>query len=465
MTFSKHLWGLVLGFAGLHLLLGLSLPLVEDEAYYQLWASVPAAGYYDHPPMIAWWIAAGQWVFGETLLGVRVVPVLASALVTLLTYRIGWLFTKDQRVALMAALWGKAMVPFAVLGFAATPDPPSILFWTAAIWALSEVLCGGSRNWWLAVGLFAGLGVLSKLTNLFFGLSLVIWLLGAREGRRWLPVRQVWVGALLGIMTILPFLWWNYQNDWVGLQRQFGRVGEPGRFDPGDFLSFWASIVLLMSPLVFWLALKSVFHRQTPRVLIWLVAPIFIYLTYHATKTLAGGQWLAPVFPALAAMAAIGAPRTWITKWAAPVGFTLAAVVLVVGFWPGRVVFQGHNPFTQIRGWGPVVVELEDVARRNDAEWIATDAYGLTGQLNHYLTPLGYVVRAVTEPERYLFLPPISPRLCHGRALFVSRTPHPDGVPYFETSRAGPDIVRRDGDVVLMRYSTAIVSGLRDCER
>ena len=30
--------------------------LVPDEAYYWLWSRVPSAGYYDHPPMIAWWI-------------------------------------------------------------------------------------------------------------------------------------------------------------------------------------------------------------------------------------------------------------------------------------------------------------------------------------------------------------------------------------------------------------------------
>ena len=463
MTFSKKLWALVLGFAALHLLLGLYLPLVEDETYYQLWASVPSAGYYDHPPMIAWWIAVGQWAFGETVLGVRVMSVLASALATLLTYRIGWVFTKDVRVAFAAALWGKAMVPFAVLGFAATPDAPSVLFWTAAVWALAEVLCGGSRNWWLAVGVFAGLGVLSKLTDLFFGLSLVIWLLAARDGRRWLGVWQVWLGAALGILTILPFLWWNYQHDWVGLERQFGRIGTPGHFVLGDFLSFFGSIILLMTPLIFWLALRSVARRETPRVLIWLAAPIFIYLSYHATKTLAGGQWLVPTYPALAVMAAITAPKGWIAKWAAPLGFGLAAVVLIMGFWPGKVFFPGHNPFTQVRGWAPVTAELQDIATKNDVKWIATEAYGLTGQLHHRLTPLGYEVRAVTAPQRYLFLPPIGASLCDAPALFVSRMAHPDGVPYFAHSEPGPDIIRREEDIVLMRYHTAIVSGLRGC--
>src|SRR4029077_6630394 len=35
------------------------LPLSADEAYYWLWSKYPAAGYYDHPPAIAFVIRFG----------------------------------------------------------------------------------------------------------------------------------------------------------------------------------------------------------------------------------------------------------------------------------------------------------------------------------------------------------------------------------------------------------------------
>ncbi|MDN8823160.1 hypothetical protein Q0M41_13995, partial [Staphylococcus aureus] len=41
------------------------IPLTEDEAYYRLWAGHLQAGYYDHPPMIAWWIRVGTLVAGD----------------------------------------------------------------------------------------------------------------------------------------------------------------------------------------------------------------------------------------------------------------------------------------------------------------------------------------------------------------------------------------------------------------
>ena len=44
---------------------------VEDEAYYRLWGLYPALSYFDHPPMIGWWIWIGQQVFGDTIFGAR----------------------------------------------------------------------------------------------------------------------------------------------------------------------------------------------------------------------------------------------------------------------------------------------------------------------------------------------------------------------------------------------------------
>ena len=54
------------------------LPLSADEAYYWLWSKHLAAGYFDHPPMIAWLIRAGTLLLGDTAAGVRLMGVLLS---------------------------------------------------------------------------------------------------------------------------------------------------------------------------------------------------------------------------------------------------------------------------------------------------------------------------------------------------------------------------------------------------
>ena len=45
-----------------------ALPMTGDEAYFVLWGEHPAGGYYDHPPMVGWWLAGllaisrAEWV-------------------------------------------------------------------------------------------------------------------------------------------------------------------------------------------------------------------------------------------------------------------------------------------------------------------------------------------------------------------------------------------------------------------
>jgi len=457
MPRSPQLWTLILGFAVLHMVLAASIPVFEDEAYYQLWASAPSAAYYDHPPMVAWFIAAGQGLLGQTLLGLRLVSILAGIAVSLMIYRITWLYAQNEQTAFRAVLFGKAMLPFSILAFAATPDAGSVLFWTASVWALVEVVKGGSKNWWLLVGLFAGLGVLSKFTNLFLGLSLVIWLLASREGRARLKVWQVWLGAIIGAAVLVPLALWNFENNFVGLERQFGRIEEVSEFSAGHFVAFLLSVIFLITPLLFWLVFRAFRQTPTPKIFIWLIAPIFLFLTWQATKSVAGGQWLIPIFPLLAVLAALSAPKNWATRWAAPTGMIFGAIILILGLWPGKSLLGGHF-FSQMRGWPDIHRQVLTIAKDEGATWVATDAYGLTAQLNHYLGA-DIPVWSVTQPERYLFRTGARKELCTQRAVFISRTRFAEAPPYFENGKALPDIFRKDGERKLMQYYVAVVSG------
>jgi 4-amino-4-deoxy-L-arabinose transferase-like glycosyltransferase len=45
--------------------------LIDDEAYYRIWSLAPSLSYFDHPPMVAWIIAVGRAIAGDTVIGVR----------------------------------------------------------------------------------------------------------------------------------------------------------------------------------------------------------------------------------------------------------------------------------------------------------------------------------------------------------------------------------------------------------
>jgi hypothetical protein len=73
----------LLGGALVRLLVAAGTPLFPDEAYYWEWSRRLAGGYFDHPPAVAWLIAGGTAIAGDTPLGVRLgtlvfVPFVAS---------------------------------------------------------------------------------------------------------------------------------------------------------------------------------------------------------------------------------------------------------------------------------------------------------------------------------------------------------------------------------------------------
>ena len=115
---------LVVALVLLRALMAADLPLSADEAYYWLWSRHPAAGYFDHPPMIAWLIRAGTLLFGDTPFGVRFAGVVLSLPASWFVWRAASLILKDHDRAMRPVLQSDSMVWRAAGG---TPDMPSIV--------------------------------------------------------------------------------------------------------------------------------------------------------------------------------------------------------------------------------------------------------------------------------------------------------------------------------------------------
>lgn len=454
----KYYLGLIaFGFLELHFVLAATIPLIEDEAYYLLWTEKLSWGYYDHPPMIAWWIATGKALLGATPLGVRLLPVLTSVLLTLLTYRITSIATRDQSSALFAAFWVNCMTLVTMLSFAATPDAPSLLFWTISFWGLVELSNSKNPNWWFVVGIFAGLGVQTKFTNLFFGLALVIWLLGSKEGRSWLFRWHVWGAGILALIIMSPLIFWNYNHDWIGLERQFGRLDVEKTFQPLNILEMVLTQLLLISPIVCVLALTRL--RTTVQkfpLVVWIAAPIVLYMVYHATHSKIAPNWLLPIYPMIAVMAAFSETKIWLKLMAGTVGLALTALVLILAGLPGKPIIPGHNPFNQAKGWDDFSKEVIEVADKHDVEWIATLEYGLTGHLAYHLAP-NLPVWQINEPERYIFRGFIPEELCNSSTLFLLREGRDQTVP-FENIESIGTLSRNSEGIALITYDAYIAS-------
>lgn len=456
---------IALAFLCLHGALAIALPLVDDEAYYALWSSVPDWGYYDHPPVVAWGIAAGRWVLGDSVGAVRAASILYFGGVSLLTWRLGYL-AGGARVGLRALLAVNLMLPVLALGFVAVPDAPSAFFWVGATWALAEAINCPNRawRWWALAGLAAGLGVQAKFTNLFLGLGLIVWALGTAPGRQALRRPQIWAAGLVALALMVPLVAWNAAHDWVGLERQFGRVGAGG----GGWqtvAAFVGGLWLLTGPVFAPLAIKGLQDRSAVAVMVSLTsAPLVLFMAWQSIGDMIQPNWLVPVFPAFAVLAALGADDVGKTIWWVGAGLSAALGVafLVIAFWPLAPLIPGNGTPNQMRGWQDARAQVLQAADSSGATWIATSHYALTGQLWWQLRDR-LPVWSVTDPKRYLFRGPVPADLCDAPALLVEDSRSPTAAGRFSQSGTVSDLLREQGGRIIAGYRVTPVRGLKDC--
>jgi 4-amino-4-deoxy-L-arabinose transferase-like glycosyltransferase len=200
-------------------------------------------------------------------------------------------------------------------GVFVTPDAPLVVFWTLGLAALVELWRTGKARWLIGLGAALGLALESKFTAVFFAAGLVLALATTPSLRRWLISPTLVAAFALALALFAPFVAWNAEHGWATFAKQLGRA-PPHGFDLGFVAEFVASQIGLLNPLVVVAlvpALATVKWREpvlptsrdeARRILAGTIAPAAIYFLLHSLHDRVQGNWLAPLYPAAAILAA-----------------------------------------------------------------------------------------------------------------------------------------------------------------
>jgi len=442
------------------------LPLSADEAYYWLWSRHLAAGYYDHPPAIAFLIRIGTILFGDTEFGVRFCGVLLSIAASWFVWQAGLAILRDPAKAALAALLFNLTLMTGVEMLAVTPDTPSIAATAAFLFCLAKLQQTQNGRWWLWAGVAAGLGLLSKYSGLFAGAGAAVWLLANPRERAWLKTLWPWAGGVLALLIFLPNLLWQSQHQWMTFAFQFGRV-TGGHFTLRFLSEFIGAQLGLATPFILVLAVVGVWasrRREDPRFLaVALIAPALIYFLIHTLHDRVQGNWPAFLYPMLAILAAdmfapgVAGWRGWCARLAMPVAVAillLAYLQAATGLIPLK-----RDPLARLLGVGmrETAQTVGTLMRETGAKAIVTSDYETTAWLRFYQPALPVV--AVDQPNRYLDSLPV--RLDKGPFLYLADTARGTASELAGQFQAPPQrfvLARERNGQVIARYEAVLLN-------
>jgi hypothetical protein len=286
--------------------------IFRDEMYYLICGRHLAFGYVDQPPMVALQARLTDILFGyDHMWTLRLLSGIAGAAKVFLTGALVWAMGSavppgSRRTAAALAMLG---VTFGgvYLGIDSYLSMNSFepVFWLPCALALIRIAQAESlpdsdrivRNWWIFLGVSAGLGLENKANEVFFLVAVLIALLLTPQ-RRILASR--WFGVAVAIMVALalPNLLWQVHNHWPTLEWLVGisKSDKDVKLPPIQFLigqvmmlTPW-TVALWLSGVVWLLFSKAARAFRFLGVLYVIYLPMMLLL--HAKD-----YYLAPVYP------------------------------------------------------------------------------------------------------------------------------------------------------------------------
>ncbi len=392
-----------------HIWLACYLPPADDELYYWSWSKTLQSSYFDHPPMVAYFIRASTAVFGDTLFAIRA-PALLVSLAVFIT------------LLLLAArgrlVWGLLFCPLAFFGSVLmTPDIPLVFFWTLyALWfAWTNATLDGwncdpvTRVYqnnpvgylsWILGGCLLGFGGLSKYTMLL-AIPCGLTVLATRTRlRAWGP--GYFVHLLVAGILVLPVFLYNWHNHFAPLQFQWAHaMSAVEGFSIPAWFRFIGGQILLVGALPFllfpWIAVRfrdlcgdAKFHAY----FCFFTLPLVFFL-YKALTARLEGNWALvayitfwPVADKLLSWSSFRGPMRVLVGLCFAAPWVVSLFILIHLAHPFSMIEPRHDRVSVLRGQLETAREIAaDVRKLGVAEPLLAPNYQWTAYFRFLKVP------------------------------------------------------------------------------
>jgi Dolichyl-phosphate-mannose-protein mannosyltransferase len=344
-----------------HLLTAGRYGIFRDELYYLACSEHLDWGYVDQPPLIALVVWIARHAFGDSLLGLRLLPAIAGAGLVLLTGKLSQDMGGRRFAQALAAL-AVAVVPvYLIMHHWMTMNAFEPLLWMGCAWCVVRAINSGRAHYWIGFGVLLGVGMENKYSIAFFAIGACVGLLLTRE-RHALKSRSFWIGMIGAFLIFLPNLFWLVQHKFPFLELM-ATIRLSGRDVVRGPLSFIVDQAKILNPVLLplwaggliWLFFGRLGRRY--RVLGWSYCVMLVmFVVLHGKN-----YYLAPAYPMLLAAGAVAfetvAQERW--RWSRAVYVVLIVVVSVglAPLWAPILSPQAYVEFQKKVGLEPLRAE------------------------------------------------------------------------------------------------------------
>lgn len=310
--------------------------IFRDELYYIACANRLQLGYVDHPPLSIYVLAVWKFLFGDSLLSIRIIPSIVSSvcvfMIGLFTERLG-----GRKSAIIIATITFMFSPiFLGMNTIYSMNTFDFLFWIVSAHLFLRIIQTEDKSLrtrvWIWLGVVIGLGLLNKTSMFWLGSGILL-------GTIFSPIRKdlktsyPYIAAGIALLIFSPNIIWNITHDFTHLE--FMRNAASMKYGGLTPVSFILDQLLILNPLsiIIWLPgiYFFIFNKQGRKY----KAVVFIYIATFLILLINGhskGEYVAAAYQILFSGGAVmigiwGKKRSWF-KYA--IGIPVIAVGILL---------------------------------------------------------------------------------------------------------------------------------------
>jgi len=372
--------------------------LIDDEAYYAMYARHLSWGYIDHGPVIAYLVRLFT-ILGENSFTVRLGAFTLLFMLTVFLYRFGKTYF-NEATGIIMSLGISANMLFHTNAVVITPDVPLAFFTIMAIIYYYKAYFIDAKYLY-AAGILLGLAVLSKVSALFPAVGIILFPFVIQGKRHFLSDIRFYGSLVAALLVFIPFIIWNLQNDLAFVRYQGSHVTSSGSWS--DFRGLWLSLLVTIGPVFFYYSVIKPFLLLkrllsiSPELTYFTIVTIIptIYFLVHSVFSRMEVNWPAPIFSGGLFLFGILLGENWPVyrkRFIFQVGFSLVLIFIVTvqTFWPflpikGKIDvtnrYHIYNAFpSELKAYLQAYPELQN-------KRLLADNYQIPSMINFYLNP------------------------------------------------------------------------------